>query len=245
MGCKCSKQKYDAQQDGGDLPAVNLANIKDPLMKWEKSYPFCRIHITNIKDKIFSLGKDKFSIAELGALIETPVWKGAFEPDNKTYKLLSSLADCKPESLDINSVLCLCILWCGGDMSEKAEALFQCLNPPGQSQEGISCNDKEWPHVFYTIAFTASAIAWRNNGQSINAPLLDRAIKALQESEEDEDQELNGFINMCFGNESRYSKQEFIDRVCEPEMNWVFDSTQFRNRLEPFMNEKNLKKIDF
>jgi hypothetical protein len=82
MGCKCSKTKYDASLDAGDLPPVNLSKIKDPLMKWEKSYPFCRIHITNIKDKIFSLGKNNFSIAELSDLIDTPAWKGAFEPDN-------------------------------------------------------------------------------------------------------------------------------------------------------------------
>jgi len=47
MGCGCQKttKKYDPLLDSGDKPAINLASIKDPLMKFEKSFPFYRTHI--------------------------------------------------------------------------------------------------------------------------------------------------------------------------------------------------------
>ena len=50
MGCKLIKQKkgYDPVADSGDLPATDLSKIKDPLMKFEKSFPFHRMHIMQL-----------------------------------------------------------------------------------------------------------------------------------------------------------------------------------------------------
>jgi len=38
---------------------------------------------------------------------------------------------CSKDSMYINSVQCLGILWCTGDAREKADAVFQTVNPPG------------------------------------------------------------------------------------------------------------------
>ena len=37
--------------------------------------------------------------------------------------------------------------WCTGNPSEKAEAFFLAINPPGQSQAGVAATDKEFPVV--------------------------------------------------------------------------------------------------
>ena len=52
MGCGCNKSEraYDPLLDGGDQPVVNMALIKDPLVKFEKSFPFYRCHITRMRE---------------------------------------------------------------------------------------------------------------------------------------------------------------------------------------------------
>ena len=51
--------------DGGDFPAVKPEKFSDPLVRLEKSYPFYRMHISNLRQLIYSIGKSEFTIYDL------------------------------------------------------------------------------------------------------------------------------------------------------------------------------------
>ena len=40
---------------------------------------------------------------------------------------------------------------------------------------------------------------------------------------EDDDESLAGFIWLCFGYESKYDKETFLDKVKDKKCNWLFD----------------------
>ena len=112
----------------------------------------------------------------------------------------------------------LAILMCAGDPSDKADAFFMLLNPPGQNQDSISANDKDWPEILDTLVYIATFWMqeqekdWslRNLGMA-RAGVFDekttkRAAKALRECEDESKPELIGFITLLFGYESRLSR---------------------------------------
>ena len=79
-GCNCNKEaRYDPTKDRGDLKEINLATIKDPLVKFEKSFPFYRMHIGRFLEKVNSYGKDTVEISLLASTFDTPAWKGQFD----------------------------------------------------------------------------------------------------------------------------------------------------------------------
>ena len=120
--------------------------------------------------------------------------------------------------------------------------MFQCLNPPGQSQEGISAGDKEWPKVFdsmmelETVWITNYA---KDNGvqcKSYTPTVAFRSIMAMRQSEIEDEPEKTGFIFQVFGYESRLTRDEFIETVATPKCNWVFQGTAIRERIKTFLN---------
>ena len=49
-------------------------------------------------------------------------------------------------TLSLKSLIYLAFLWCGGTDAQKAEFLFELVNPPeSQAQKYITSTDKEWP----------------------------------------------------------------------------------------------------
>ena len=61
-----------------------------------------------------------------------------------------------------------------------------------------------------------------------------RAIKALRLSENETKEELIGFIMLLFGNESRFSKEEYREQIIQPHCNWIFSAAGIRSRFKNF-----------
>ena len=68
---------------------------------------------------------------DMKSKFSSEAFQGMFEEGKPLYNLLISLPMCSKDSMYINSVQCLGILWCTGDAREKADAVFQAVNPPG------------------------------------------------------------------------------------------------------------------
>uniref|UniRef100_A0A7S3IFY6 Uncharacterized protein n=1 Tax=Strombidium inclinatum TaxID=197538 RepID=A0A7S3IFY6_9SPIT len=243
--------------DGGDLPAVKLDKFKDPLVKFEKQFPFHRMHIASFRQVIYNFGKDKFAISDLKARLPGSLWEQALKPGSPTMTLLESLpgsekndSDPLETLVDTTSMLLLSIIWCGGDFDDKAEALFQCLNPPGQSQEGISANDKEWDLVFDTMCYLATvftvdqAMQQGINTKSYDEDLTKRGIKGMRISEIEDPPAHMGFIMQVFGYESRLDRDAFFATVIDKNCNWVFQANKIRERLVPFLDEGVLDEVE-
>ena len=128
MGCKCTKGLSRASTE---TPPVNLSKISDPFVKFEKSFPFYRMHIENFRQQIYNLGKDEIRIEDLKNRFEGAIWKDHFNEDSELTQLLKALPDSNEDMVNINSILILGLLWCSGDYDDKSEAFFQLLNPPG------------------------------------------------------------------------------------------------------------------
>jgi len=56
----------------------------------------------------------------------------ALDEGDTVYKLVTSLPYCSEEQLDYSSILALSVLFCPGNSKDKAAALFNSVNPPGQ-----------------------------------------------------------------------------------------------------------------
>ena len=135
MGSLCIKSiHYDAKKHAGDLFQKDYDKILDPIFRFEVSFPFACTHITYIRRKYHSLGKDELVPSDLAFLLKTPAWSGHFENGHRTHKMLISLPKCgenvESHELCLNSLICLSILWCQGHAVEKAKSLFLLINPP-------------------------------------------------------------------------------------------------------------------
>jgi hypothetical protein len=75
MGCCESKEvAYDPLKDGGEKPAVRHEEIKNPLLRFEKSVPFYRLHVVTYTQKLFDLDSEKFPISSLEKVLDTASW---------------------------------------------------------------------------------------------------------------------------------------------------------------------------
>ena len=72
---------------------------------------------------------------------------------------------------------------------------------------------------------------------------LRRAIKAMRISESD-DPVYEGFIQQLFGYESKYDKDIFLAKIQEPPCDWIFDGKKTRLRMDKFLEEGALDKLD-
>ena len=205
-------------------PQVKPASIKDPFVRFEKQYPFYRMHVEAFRQKIYSYGKDNISIEELANRFDDEMWNDQFKPGTDVYKLLKSLPGTEGEILDINTLLILGILWCQGDNEDKARGLFELLNPPGQRQDKIAAGDKEWDLVFDRIVYISTYFTYNSAKEMYGPNVMDhykkitnkdemydeeytkRAIAAFRCCEEDDPQ---GFIMLVFGYESSMTREEF------------------------------------
>ena len=79
--------------------------------------------------------------------------------------MIASLPKCSEKSIDMNMFMYACLLWCEGPKTEKAEALFQLLNPIGQYQGAMSATDKEWKPTIIGIFTIASSFIYNQTGK--------------------------------------------------------------------------------
>jgi len=157
-GCKCVKKggsTYDPSA-AGDLPSMDMSKVKDPLVKFEKDFPFYRLHIMKFLFKINGFGRDEIDFSQLKTTFDTPAFQGHFDEGSILHGLIASLPNCSETSVNVKSLSQLAILWCAGSFNDKCEVFFQQLNPPGQDQSSVSFNDKDWPEVFDQIAYLAT-----------------------------------------------------------------------------------------
>ena len=76
MGCNCTKSPSRGGQT--EIPAMNLKKIKDSFVRFEKSFPFYRMHIHNFRAQIINIGKNKVSIEDLSNRFEGAMWRDHF-----------------------------------------------------------------------------------------------------------------------------------------------------------------------
>lgn len=139
----CCKSGNQRLTDGGDLPIPGgLKSIKDPLVKFEKTFPFHRMSIVTMRELVHSFLDEKGRLEDLVSvnkfqekLNDRPIWENQFNSDSPLYKVMEKLPGSihKDDGLyvDPQAFLVLCILWCAGDQDDKAETFFLCLNGPG------------------------------------------------------------------------------------------------------------------
>ena len=68
-----AKISYAMQED---LPLASTILIMDPRIKFEKVFPFYRIHVLHFFAKIRSLKKKKVTINDLEKVFTSPGWVG-------------------------------------------------------------------------------------------------------------------------------------------------------------------------
>ena len=110
-------------------------------------------------EKLFQFPNDTFLIDDFLQKFDSPAWTEGKTKEN-VRKLLELLPGYKDGYVSADEMQLLAILWCFGDLHSKAEAFFRCLNPPGQSQEHISANDRDWESVFDKLVYLASVFTY-------------------------------------------------------------------------------------
>ena len=219
MGCNCSKGASKASQE---IPPINMQKITDPFVKFEKSFPFYRMHIENYNKQIYSFGKDTVKIEELKNRFDGAIWRDQFDEGSELNQLLRELPGSSDDEVSTSSLLMLGVIWCGGDFADKGNAMFQLLNPPGQNQDSISAGDKDWKDVFDTMVYMASYLTYTLSKKKYGDSVISNyqaitgqselyteeharcIIAAMRTCELDEPQ---GFIQLVFGYESKLSKE--------------------------------------
>lgn len=68
-----AKVSYEIEED---LPIASTMLIMDPRRKFEKVFPFYRIHILHFFAKIKSIKKKKITLNDLEKIFTTPAWVG-------------------------------------------------------------------------------------------------------------------------------------------------------------------------
>ena len=146
-----------------------------------------------MRHALYSLKKEEFTVEELGNLFDKKFseWNHDLQNENsEMYRMVTTLPDCSPNSLDVRSLILLCILWCDGEDIEKADALFSVLNPPGQSQISIAFNDKDWDDVMKTLFWIATGFTYSLNSQPFDENILRSGIEAMIYNEDDDNEKL-------------------------------------------------------
>ena len=116
------------------LSAQNVRGIGD----YRKMFPLSGTHIVNFVDQIRAIGSDEFTLKEMAARFQTPIWMmgNHWKDNSEMAKLLRSLPgyDEANDRVRKMSVLALGFLWCQGDHFNQAELFFEFLNPPEENQ---------------------------------------------------------------------------------------------------------------
>jgi hypothetical protein len=63
------------------------------------------------------------------------------------YKLLTSLPDGESGLIDIYSMICIGLLWCDGDFSDRVMGLYTILRDPREKNR-VTGNSETWDIVF-------------------------------------------------------------------------------------------------
>jgi hypothetical protein len=78
MGCKCLSANSNVT-DGGDLTKISVSSISDPVKRFECGFPFHRMDVTLMFDRINSFDKEYIMIYDLKTILKGTIWAGKFE----------------------------------------------------------------------------------------------------------------------------------------------------------------------
>jgi hypothetical protein len=74
----CSKKDataYNPVTDSGDIQTYTImSTIKDPLQRFQKEFPFQKLHIQKFVELAKNSGKDRLDFAYLKGVLDTPAW---------------------------------------------------------------------------------------------------------------------------------------------------------------------------
>ena len=139
-----------------------------------------------------------FQPKKLAMALKTPAWKSCFQPNHAVFKLITQLPNCSETNINFQSLLALSILWCSGDGIDRAEALFLCVNPPGENNENISASEKSWETVLMTLFEIAVNMTYGQNGIKHDAKLNRRIFKAMIYKRQADQPQFSGFIESLY-----------------------------------------------
>ena len=209
------------------------------------------------------MAKLDIDFEEFGKFFTTPAWQNVFETthpfsqllrtgipewsdENKTLMYQNDKHAAERETIQYQTLLCLAVLWCEGDASEKAAALFQCVNPPGEAQEAITCTDNSWAQTLYLLLEIAVTVAQEGTTTKVGDSetrkqkrIDNRKIMRAMVNHEGEG-ELDGFINLLFDQENKYTREEFIKAMGCSKVSWIFESDKIREKFDFWNKNKEI-----
>ena len=88
------------------------------------------MHIKVFYNKLIFDQKDQYSRFDLEGRFKTAAWHGQFGLNTDLSNLLKALPDSTDDKIDRDSLLCLGLLWCAGEVQDRADILLKMVNPP-------------------------------------------------------------------------------------------------------------------
>ena len=130
----CGAAKKETGDDG-DIPRIDQAQLNKMTkeQRWSYNYPFYRIHTDKLHEILNSFSKLDLTFQEISQKLTTPAWRNQFEEGQATHGLLSKLPGCSDTNVSYNAFMGCTVLFSEGTLKDKAEALFQMVNPPGEA----------------------------------------------------------------------------------------------------------------
>ena len=83
--------------------------------------------------------------------------------------------------------MCCAVLWCQGTNNDKADVYASAVNPPDQSGEYVTVNDRDWNEVYYASINIATSLTWKHCNQEYDAELLNKAIELMKDNNDDDE----------------------------------------------------------
>lgn len=263
--CGARHHRVDPDTVTHDMANTATDEVQDHILglkyiQLKDRLPIASTHINYFVRQVKSIGKDKFEVDDLRDVFPNSIeWNkdAHYEEDSELRQFLLFMPDTEGKLITLQNILCLGLIWCRGDLYNKAEMLFELLNPPeNQTQDVISCTDKEFFTVLNTIitlsAGTIINFAYKNNPSQLQRrqtePFkLEKAAKAMIDSEIESGYNGKrhlGFISLAFGTESILKREDFVEAAMSSRCRWIFDSSHIRSRMKYFLEEGVLEQYD-
>ena len=135
-------------------------------------------------------------------------------------------------------MICLGILWCSGDLKDKAQAFYQVVKNPS-SGDRICYEPEEWEQIIPKLIILASVFTYDqiDTFEAIkfdyDETLIHLAIPILQNSLDE------GLAPKIFGEneDEMLTKHEFIDLLTSEDCQWILKPETIRSRLAQLLDD--------
>lgn len=204
-------------------------------------------------------------------LFSTPSFHGSFEKGQPLHQLLISLPGCSEDKLNTESLVILGLVWCAGNLDDKAQGLMDVVNPPGQAQDSFAANDKDLPgaveklvniQTIWTLKQCKMFAETKNPDQDEipeaeqltnvfkyglssdeeDQEKMKQAVELMQHSEDD-DPNLAGFTWALFGYEPKFTNAEYMKEIEEKKNRWIFLPMEARLKMDFFLADGVIERL--